>query len=282
MQVPNVVQANGSSIGNALQGLREVSNNLGNLGSGSTAEVLASYQRWASQSAQMLGYSFDQDALESLIMTRRHWWLMEAPVGDSSSAVIDMFRAEQADRLRTLDAVILRLDVIQRTAADMPPLAVLDTNVFMHHERYFDQVDWSSLMGEDRLRILVPIAVVRELDRLKRSAKNVTVSDTNKEALRTRARLTVQRLRRMFPDPSAVATIAPGLECELLLDPFRHQPLPVPDAEIIDRTLVASRMLGKGITVVTDDGGMEFATKIEGLRVVSPIAEAGEGPAGSS
>jgi len=115
----------------------------------------------------------------------------------------------------------------------------------------------------------VPIAVVRELDKKKVAAKNITVSDTNPEPQRTRARVTSRRLRDLIQNPDWTAKIVPGVEIELLLDPLDHRPIDDTDTEIIERALAAKRLAGKDISVLTGDGGMEFGAKIEGLSVIS-------------
>lgn len=145
---------------------------------------------------------------------------------------------------------------------------VPDTNIYMHREQYFDEIDWPASLGTSDARILVPIAVVRELDGLKHSAKNASVSEANKETLRTRARVSGRKLRQLLTDPKSVAKLPSDVTVELLLDPFEHKAIPDTDAEIIDRTLAAKRLLGTDIAIVTDDGGMEFAAKIEGLKVI--------------
>lgn len=269
MLLPSVAPMNDSNMDNVGRMMRDVRNNLSNLGNGQAGEVLENYQRWASQSAQMLGYSFDQTDIDTLIMTRRHWWLMETIHAGNGPTIFDTFRAEQTDRLRVFDAVIQQFDALQRLATSIPTkVAVPDTNIYMHQETYFDEIDWPAALGTADARILVPIAVVRELDGLKHSAKNASVSETNKETLRTRARVSGRKLRELLADPKSVAKLPSGVTVELLLDPFEHRPTPDTDSEIIARTLAAKRLVAKDIAIVTDDGGMEFAAKIEGLTVI--------------
>lgn len=271
MRLPVVAPMNDYGMENVLRMLRDIRNNISNLGSGNAAEVLQQYQRWAGQSVQTLGYAFDHPALDRLILTRRHWWLMETTVTSNGPAILDAFRAEQADRIRVFDGLIQQYSAIaQRWGGVLSKLVVPDTNFFLHHEKRFDQADWAELVhpGTYSVRVLVPIAVVRELDRKKTAAKNITVGDTS-EPLRTRARTTVRELRSLLQNPDWVANVNRTVELELLLDPIGHRPLDDTDAEIIDRTLVAKRITGKDIAILTGDGGMEFNAKIDGLSVIS-------------
>lgn len=113
MQLPAIAPMNDSSMDNVGRTMRDIRNSLSNIGSGQAGEVLEQYQRWASQSVETLGYIFDEVDLDRLIMTRRHWWLMETSVSGNGPTIFDTLRAERADRLRVFDAVIRQFDVLQ-------------------------------------------------------------------------------------------------------------------------------------------------------------------------
>ena len=215
MLLSAVAPMNDYAMSEVLKALRLVKDNLGNLGSGTAAEVLEQYQRWSSQSAESLGYIFNAEALEHLLLTRRHWLLMETVVTGNGSAVFDTFRAEQTDRKRIFEAAVKECETLERAwDGVLTTLVAADTNVYLHHEQYFDTIDWRELAGAEDVRLLVPAAVVRELDKHKRSAKNITVSDTNPESVRTRARVTGRRLRQLLADPKAIAKLPSGVEVE--------------------------------------------------------------------
>jgi rRNA-processing protein FCF1 len=257
-----------------LKNLRRINNDLSNIGNGSADEVLQQYQRWAAMGAESLGYMFPSDRVDRLILTQRHWALVSLVVAYNGAVVHDMIRAERTDRMRVFTAVIQELQALEASSVSLPAKVVAaDTNFYLHNEEYFDKVDWHALAGtKDAIRLLVPLAVVRELDKIKRAAKNVTVSDTNKEPIRTRARVTSRRLREAFEDPKRVVTLRPGIEAELLLDPFEHRPIDDHDSEIIDRVLTAQTLTGHAMSIVTNDGGMQFSARTAGLDVI-PIFE---------
>lgn len=273
MLLSAVAPMNDHAMSEVLKALRLVRDNLSNLGSGTAPEVLAQYQRWSTQSAEFLGYIFDAEVLEHLLLTRRHWLLMETLVTSNGPAVFDTIRAEQTDRKRIFDAAVQECETLERAwDGVLTTLVAADTNVYLHHEQYFDVIDWRELAGAEDVRLLVPAAVVRELDKHKRAAKNISVSDTNQEPVRTRARVTGRRLRELLADPKAIAKLPTGIEVELVLDPLDHKRLDDTDSEIIDRMLTAQRLVGRPIAIVTDDGNMEFGAKIAGLKVI-PLAE---------
>jgi rRNA-processing protein FCF1 len=277
MQLPAVAPIDGTSMDNTLRQLTEVRNNLSNMGSGDWSQVLLGYQRWASTSAESLGYSFDYAAIEYLITTRRHWWLMDRmPSGESRElgpAIHESFRAEQTDRKRVFDTLIEKYRAIQKSWGEATEKFVVpDTNFFLHHEVTFDQADWESIVHRftgQSVRVIVPIAVVRELDRQKIVGKNIKVGK-DQLPLSTRARHTVCKLKDMFEQPANVHSLSPVVRVELLLDPLSHRPLPSGDAEIIERCLAAKRVSGKDLSLLTGDAGMMFTAKTEGLAVINP------------
>jgi hypothetical protein len=74
------------------------------------------------------------------------------------------------------------------------------------------------------------------------------------QAVRTRARKTIQKLRELFVDPDDIAVLPDGTEVQLLVDPLDHVRLADADREIIDRLVALKRLTGRQISVVTDDG----------------------------
>lgn len=236
-----VTPLHGFSISEALESLRRITIDLRNIGTGTAAEVLEQYQHWSNSAAEVLGFVITSKNIEQLILTPRHWALLSMTVTGNGLVVHDVIRAERTDRLRTLAVVIQELEALEKAWSDVSAKVVAaDTNVYLHHEQYFDEIDWKKLADSGEVRLLIPIAVVHELDTHKRSNRQVTVSDTNTQPLRTRARVTSRRLRELFEDPPWVATLAPGVEVELLLDALDHRALDDADSEIIERVLAAS------------------------------------------
>ena len=79
--------------------MSEVRANLGNLGFGDASKVLSDYQQWVSASAETLGFAFDHEAIETLVLTRRSWLLMEMHrvfgEADNGPAIHKTFGAER-------------------------------------------------------------------------------------------------------------------------------------------------------------------------------------------
>lgn len=271
MRLTRLIPKAAGSVDAAIAALRAEANNLNNLRGTSADERLSSYHAWAAQAGDQLGSFFDLQQVAWLIATHRHDILIARATGYNEVLVNRLITAEQTDRGRVFTETIEALVALHARCQDLPTTVLLpDTNVYVHQDSYFDEVDWGGLARTSHpLRLLVPMAVIRELDRHKRAPGNKVVSESNGELVRTRARVTSRRLRALFAgDPDAVPSIARGISIELILDPLRHAALPDADSEIIDRALALQVLAGRQIQVMTGDGNMEFAARIAGLGVM--------------
>jgi rRNA-processing protein FCF1 len=278
MQLPLVAPLAGQDMTTVMRYLTEVRNNMSNMGSGDASSVLLAYQQWASASAETLGFAFDHEAIENLVLTRRSWLLMETHrlfgEAENGPAIHRTFRAEQTDRVRVLDELIAKYNsILKRWGASGDKFVVPDTNFFLHHDVLFDEADWekiaSPMIGQ-KVRVVVPIAVVRELDRQKVNGKNVKVGKPE-EDLRTRARRTLKALRDLFEQPHGSNSLDRSVEIELMQDPLSHRPLASVDHEIIERLLVAQRVSGKDFHLLTRDLSMKLTATVEGLAVLDQV-----------
>lgn len=261
-----------SGLSNVLPTLRAVDQNLRNLSGHFGGERLQSYQRWSNEAARSLGFVFDSAAVERFVLTPRHW-VLQAWASPALGDLNNLIDAEQTDRLRLFDLLIRQYEAIeaQWQGVDLA-LVAPDTNVYLQMLDYFDEIDWSTVSGRVRTRVIVPITVVREIDRHKQTYKKVKVK--NKDGKReeveiaTRARSSAWRLRQTFADPTNVAELPLGAEIELLLDPLSHRRMHDADSEIIDRLLALKCLTGRQVSVVTQDGNMQFIAKVNGLDVL--------------
>src|SRR3954447_25778078 len=139
MQLPLVTPLEGQSMETVVRYLTDVRNNIGNLGSGDASKVLSDYQQLASSSAETLGYAFDHDAIETLVLTRRSWLLMGTHrvfgEADNGPAIHKTFSAEKTDRLRVLDELIAKYrEIDARWGKSSDKFVVPDTNFFLHYD----------------------------------------------------------------------------------------------------------------------------------------------------
>ncbi|MEN8707732.1 MAG: PIN domain-containing protein [Nocardioides marinisabuli] len=276
MLVPEVVPLPGVPLEEALKLLRYWRAELNCVHQGSAEESLQAYQRWAPRASENLGLTLELIDLESLIATSRHDTLLHLHAGDSHPLINGLISAEVADRKRAFDVLIDSLNVLERRCKALPrstydySVLVPDTNVFLHQDQRFDAIDWKKIASHhSEVRVVVPMVVVRELDRHKRSASNNTVSRSNKETVRDRARWSGRELGKLLAHPDNVVTIVPDVSLELLLDPVNHVRNPDPDSELIERVAALKGVAGRRMAIVTSDNGMRFAAAVAGVDVIS-------------
>lgn len=278
MQLPSIRPRAAFDLAQLIRDLGRVRDELSQIGSGTAREALLHYQRWSTTTADYLSSYFELADVERIMLSQRHWVLHTLAVADNGPAILDLVRAERARlereltlAIEQLGSVAARWNGVSRTTKLLMP----DTNVYCHNDAYFDDIDWLKLAGSSEARLLIPMAVVRELDRHKRTSRQVKVSDNNDQSLRTRARVTSRRIREAFGSPEWVVRLQPrGAEAELLLDEPAHRPDDDSDAEIIDRALAVKELLGRDVTIITGDGGMQFQASVAGLGVIN-LYEAG-------
>ena len=148
-------------------------------------------------------------------------------------------------------------------------LLIPDTNIYLHQDHHFHELNWRDIAAtSDEVRVLIPMAVMREIDKAKRAPGNKTVSFTNKEAIRDRARLASKRIRTSFENPESIPELATRVSMELLMDPRGHIAIEDSDSEIIDRALALQTMAGRKVAIVTSDGNMQFGAHVAGLGAI--------------
>lgn len=253
----------GVRVDEAVSDLTEQVNRLNTLGSGSKFEVFDSYLRWAADAADVLASRVSPEDVEKLVLTRRHWALCGIDPA-ANGAITRLVNAEVSDRRRNLFRAIESLVQAQeRWSALGGKILVADTNVYLHHQQPFDEVDWGVLVNaaeHEPIHLIIPILVVDELDRAKRG-RNET---------RARARASLRKLAMTFEDPDVSAQFAAGTSlttAHLLLDSAGHKRLADADSELIDRTFALTAFTGSPATVVTFDTGMALRARAAGLRV---------------
>jgi hypothetical protein len=205
--------------------------------------------------------------VDRLVLTRRYWTLVRTdPAAHADDALLGMLHLELAERTTALSSA--RDDLVRETArwAASPGICVVaDTNVYLHHARPFEDLDWRHLAQAreyDQVNLVIPLLVVDELDRAK-SGK-----------ARTRARTTLRTLHKLFPDPAVPARLGdatvpnrPGVLAHLLMDDLHHTRLGEADSELIDRAQALGGLVGRQVLLVTIDTAMAFRATMAGLNV---------------
>jgi hypothetical protein len=169
----------------AIRSVREMGDNVfGQLGG--EAERLQQYLKWADEAGRMLRSSMRDEDFVRLVRTPAFWALVQSR--GAVDGALGLVRREMSERVAELrDAADSLNAMVSRwaPASDLVRVVVADTNVYLHHQSTIDQIPWRSILSADdtdTVRLVVPMAVVDELDANKR------------EDLRPRARTTTRFL----------------------------------------------------------------------------------------
>lgn len=239
------------------------------------------YCKWAMDSVRTLSSLIAQDDVAALITTTRHWSLVERTVvhGNETVGVLYLLNTELSQRIQEIERMIQFVqNSINQWQRYEGRLIVPDSNIFLHEENQFDEIDWRSRLLVPRredVHLILPALVIRELDVKKRFGRGNPVSSTNPMEVRTRARLTLRKLNEVLPSPDShyylSQTTASGLgfiSLTLLLDDINHIRLSDPDSEILDRALALKQTTGKEVTILTRDTSMSFSARNLGLKCI--------------
>lgn len=244
------------------QNLQEVQNSL------SPHKQAEAYFQWATENAQFLRSMLSEEVVKRLVLTPTFDTLLQASPPGTTTAFFRLVATEIAARSTAIRVLIteLKSQVERWTQGEL--LLVLDTNVYLH-DVDLEELDLTDLVGQDQsTRLLVPMVVVDELDNLKSGKSDVR--GPARVALKTLTRaLEESRLEGWLRSPPQAGTrgARSPVRVEILLDPPRHERLPLADDEIVERAVTVARIADRDVHLVTYDTGMEMRARPTGLRV---------------
>ena len=143
---------------------------------------------------------------------------------------------------------------------------VLDTNIYLHY-KLFTGRDWKTLLESDDLTLVVPPAVIDELDEKKYSAPDTRI--------KRRAQEVISKLNEISEGKSA------GFQVNFLESTIENvdwKTLRLNSSNYDDRIIAAIIALkeqnsSEEILIVTADLGMKLKAKDHGIKIVSPPDE---------
>lgn len=251
---------------NVLATLRQLSNDVHNLGSlgGTHQELYNKYSSWVRDSVRMLRYMLSSADIERLLLTRRYWALQAMGGAEVLIGMRYLIDTELEERQAALTEAADRLAEELGRWGGPGHLVVADTSVYMDHEQKFEDLEVDRILGlpGELVHLIVPIAVIDELDNLKRGKD------------RWRPGHTLAVLDRILEKPAEVATLREAardvgeLTVEIVFDPPEHSRLPIMDEEIIDRALALQEVAGREVTLVTYDTSQSTRARARGLTTI--------------
>lgn len=277
----------GASLSSIESVARELATEIANVQgtTGALREKYGAYIAWANKGVQKLRKLVTAESLEGLILSRRYWLLQSIADQADTKSVSYLVDVELLECEKALEELLAELTDAHQRWARPGRCVVPDTSFYIHHLAKLEEVELAPLLNvwEEPIRIFVPLLVIEELDRLKRSGKEVT---------RWRSGYTLAVLERLLSAPSSIGVIRPkdfeplqhggsprgAVTIEVFMDPPGHVRLPVSDDEIVDRALSIQAFARQPVTLLTCDTSQTFRGRHVGLRVVKVSTE-GEGGA---
>ncbi|MER7455627.1 PIN domain-containing protein [Micromonospora sp. NPDC126480] len=248
------------------------------------------YLEWTHEIRRMLRRQIHPDSLEHLIPGRNYEVVLTAaaalrdvnlaaaqdPYGVESypqsaskdgarqlNGLLGMLMDEHVEALNAArESLTKEMQRFQRDAV----LAVLDTNIYMEHPQHIEDIDLAALLhaGFEPIHILVPLVVIDELDKGKRSGWNGWKAAYSLAYIdRIDQQGGLMREKDMSHDDTARGQVT----IEVVLDPPGHVRLPNNDDEIVSRALAIKTLAGKQVRLLTYDTGMAMRGRAAGLQV---------------
>jgi len=220
------------------------------------------YVHWVRDAEAALAFHFDRHDAADVLLTPRYWEILR--LQDENREVVPLVNQETEARLADLEELRATYKLLRdRFSQETRRVLVPDTNVFLHYT-FFTQAPWSELADKSDPRIIVPLLVLEQLDRLKFSPNQKTAG---------RAQQVIRRLSLMLDDRGATPTAIPtGGTIEVFVDEPGHVRMASEDAEIVEVARQLTGLLPKPARLVTGDLGMRLRAGALGVEVV-PVPE---------
>jgi len=246
---------NGRSLDNAIKALGDIELDLRNLrGQGTTASL--QYLRFISTAETSLAWAFVREDVEGLFHTPRFFELLrlESPGELMNRLVVGEIEA----RLEELSDLLSDMKLRRERLGQITEIVfVPDTNLFVHCNP-FDELIWTELSGGAPVHIVVPLVVIEELDRLKRSGVS---------AVRQASRESLRRLESLGMLQAQSANLE-SATIEILEEEPYHLRAPTVDLEILETCSEINDASAGGVFVVTGDLSMIVRSRALGINAL--------------
>ncbi|MGW1715413.1 PIN domain-containing protein [Streptomyces sp. NPDC002156] len=227
------------------------------------------YLSWVEDAERHFRSLFADDIMTDGLYTAAYWEIRR--IVQATPRPYPLIHGEVDNQVRRIDAALVQIARIREFASHPGAIVVTDTSAFIQGEIFTDFA-WPTKMGiKGPVRLVVPIIVVEELDKLKDTG-NTTAGDKARKVLK-RLREKHRAAGQIFPAP-----VRDKVTIEVLLDDEGHQRLSIPDDEIIRQAIKIQQMVTGEVTLACVDASMEFRALAKGLKVfeVSPSPRAAQ------
>lgn len=253
---------NPGHIDQALRTVSRLATDCGNCESAYTdfSRAQKAYLDWVDDADGQLRSIFKDAEPADGVTTQAFWEIRR--LSETAPGAWQVLRRELRIQAGRMQAIQRRLGELATFLGQPGDIVVLDTSALVEGE-WFQDFDWSSRLGlGSPVRIVVPILVVEELDRIKDRDRHRRAGD--------RASRVLRRLRDLDAEQKgSPAPIRNDVTIEVLVDDDWHQRLPNNDGEIIQQAKLLETMTNRPVTLVCADAAMEFRARRHGLTVAA-------------
>jgi len=227
------------------------------------------YLNWVADTEVRLQEIFSDAGTEDPVLGRGYWHICSVSSSDEkliSRLVREELRFQAGypgipdDSGGRLGEVRTRLHALTRLGDRPGHICVPDTNALLHYTR-FDQLPWSERLGAAPVRLIIPIAVVDELD-AKKYARREEFQQRARELL-----VLIDRYVTASP-PDGYLNVQPDLTVEVLPDEAGHLRAVSNDQEILDRCELLYHATAREVVLITGDSGMRISAQARGIDVL--------------
>lgn len=250
----------GTNLPTAVDQLSECVTNAQDLAGGAAGQDAgqhrSSYLRWVENTERQLRNVFDDVGMVRHLRTTEYWAIQSAFY--QPFRVIRIINSEVTEQARWLQALVDRLRALQSRLEVAPGRAtVVDTNVLLHYEPPW-QVDWTNVVKEREVRLVLPLRVIEELDEKKYTARH---------DLADRARRLLSQLwDRLSDSPGAPVPLRDKVTIEVPVEDGTRIRTADADQEILEGC-EQLRNVGRPPILVTGDTGMSLRARALRLDV---------------
>ncbi|MEJ8631975.1 PIN domain-containing protein [Streptomyces sp. MS2.AVA.5] len=276
------------SIRDALRHAHTAAMNLRGHSGGDAYQRLLRYLEWATETAGTLRYQVSDADVDHLVLTRRYQALLSSCgslAGSYQERLVNgLVELEITERVQAFESAQEALDTRIREWSELECFVVADSSFYCHNPEQLKEVDLHKILdlrSHENVRLLFPITVVDELDGLKESGK---------QQGRWRASHTLGLLDELLRGRTSgiwhrggflpeAEEVRGKVNVEIVLDPPGHVRLPIPDDEIIDRTVAIQALAAREVRMLTCDTGQHTRGRAAGLNVTKiPAKDLGPEP----
>jgi hypothetical protein len=222
------------------------------------------YLEWVEFTEIKLAELTHDATMVEMLHTPRYWEVRRLVPSDARP--IPLIEGERRVQAANLRALRDNLEMHVNRARSAPGhITVLDTNSLLHY-MLPDQIDWPEIIGHEKVRLVIPLRVIEELDAMKYSEKGKR---------QERARTLLPKLDgfiSMMGSPTPL--IFPGTTIEVPVEYLSGQPRVKPvdaDEEILFTCREMWQLSGQegGVNLITADIAMRI--RAEALGGIRPL-----------